>query len=59
MNPLFAEAASTVQWTWVMGFMTVVFLAFFLGWVLWAYDPGRKEYLEEAGRMPFNEGGES
>ena len=59
MNPLFAEAASTVQWTWVMGFMTVVFLGFFLGWVLWAYHPGRKDYLEEAGRMPFNEGGES
>ncbi|HSG46444.1 MAG TPA: cbb3-type cytochrome c oxidase subunit 3 [Longimicrobiales bacterium] len=59
MNPLFAEAANTVQGMWIMGLMTLVFLVFFIGWVLWAYDPGRKAYLEEAGRMPFSEGGES
>ncbi|MDT8341386.1 MAG: cbb3-type cytochrome c oxidase subunit 3 [Longimicrobiales bacterium] len=68
MNPLFAEAQSTVQGMWVMGLMTALFLVFFIGWVLWAYHPGRKAWLEEAGRMPFhdeagprpiNEGGES
>jgi cbb3-type cytochrome oxidase subunit 3 len=59
VNPLFAEAAGTVQGTWVMGLMTVVFLVFFLGWVLWAYAPTRKDYFEEAGRMPFTDGGES
>jgi cbb3-type cytochrome oxidase subunit 3 len=59
VNPLFAEAAETVQGAWIMGFMTVVFLAVFVGWVVWAYNPRRREYLEEAGRMPFTEGGES
>jgi cbb3-type cytochrome oxidase subunit 3 len=59
VNPLFAEAAGTVQGTWVMGLMTAVFLVFFVGWVLWAYNPSRKAYLEEVAKMPFNEGGES
>lgn len=59
MNPLFAEAAGTVQGTWVMGLMTLVFLVFFVGWVLWAYNPSRKAYLEEVAKMPFNEGGDS
>ena len=59
MNPLFAEAQSTVQGMWVMGIMTVVFLAFFTGWVLWAYNPGRKAMMDEAARMPFDDGGES
>jgi cbb3-type cytochrome oxidase subunit 3 len=42
-----------------MGLMTAVFLVFFVGWVLWAYNPSRKAYLEEVAKMPFNEGGES
>lgn len=59
MNPLFAEAANTVQGTWIMGIMTAAFLLFFIGWVLWTYNPGRKAAMEEAGRMPLNDGGES
>ena len=59
MNPLFAEAANTVQGAWIMGVMTAVFLVFFIGWALWAYDPKRKAQMDEAAMMPFNEGGES
>ena len=59
MNPLFAEANQTVQGGWIMGIMTAAFLLFFVAWTLWAYDPGRKRYMEEAAQMPFDEGGES
>ena len=42
-----------------MGVMTAVFLVFFIGWALWAYDPKRKAQMDQAAMMPFNEGGES
>ena len=59
MNPLFSEAANTVQGGWMMGVMTALFLVFFIGWVVWAYHPGRKAEMDEASMMPFSEGGES
>lgn len=59
MNPLFAEAAETVQGAWVMGVMTAFFLIFFVAWTVWAYSPKRKAEMDEAARMPFDEGGES
>jgi hypothetical protein len=33
MNPLLQEAAGAIQGGWLMGVMTAVFLAAFLGWV--------------------------
>ena len=59
MNPLFNQAADTVAGTWVMGVMTAAFLLFFLGWTLWAYHPTRREEMERASRMPFDDGGEA
>ena len=59
MNPLFNEAAQTVQGTWVMGIMTAAFLFFFIGWIVWAYHPERREAMEKAARMPFSDGDES
>jgi cytochrome c oxidase cbb3-type subunit 4 len=57
MNTLTRAAAETVQMGWVLGIMTVVFLAFFIGWTVWAYSPRRKAELEEAARLPFMDGG--
>jgi cbb3-type cytochrome oxidase subunit 3 len=59
VNPLFNEAANTVQGVWVMGIMTAVFLVFFAGWVLWAYSPSRKDQMDAAARMPLNDGGDA
>jgi cbb3-type cytochrome oxidase subunit 3 len=56
VNPLIEEARNTVQMGWLLGTMTVVFLAVFVGWFIWAYDPGRKEEMDKAARMPFNDG---
>lgn len=56
MNPLIEEARNVSQMGWLLGIMTVVFLAVFVGWFLWAYDPGRKKDMEAAARMPFNDG---
>ena len=56
MNPLYDQAADTVGGVWVMGVLTAVFLAFFVGWTIWAYHPARKADMERAARMPFDEG---
>jgi cbb3-type cytochrome oxidase subunit 3 len=56
MNPLIREAVGSVQLTWILGLMTVLFLASFLYWVWWAYTPKHKEYHEEAAQLPFMDG---
>ena len=57
MNTVTRAAAETVQMGWMLGVMTVLFLAFFVGWTVWAYSPRRKAQLEEAARLPFMDGG--
>jgi cbb3-type cytochrome oxidase subunit 3 len=55
MNPLFNQAEATVQGGLLLGVMTAVFLLFFIGWALWAYDPNRRDEMDEAAQMPFDE----
>ncbi len=56
MNPLFNQAEATVWGGTFLGVMTAIFLLFFVGWALWAYDPNRKDEMDEAARMPLDEG---
>jgi cbb3-type cytochrome oxidase subunit 3 len=56
MNPLFNEAAQTVSGMWIMGVMTLAFLVFFVGWAVWAYHPARKDDMDRASMMPFDDG---
>ena len=58
MNPVIAGAAASVTMGWLLGLMTVVFLACFLGWVWYAYNPKHRELMDEAARIPFLDGGE-
>lgn len=58
MNPVIAGAAASVSMGWLAGLMTIVFLACFLGWVWYAYNPQRRELMDEAARIPFLDGGE-
>lgn len=59
MNPLLEEAARSVGMGWLLGGMTVFFLAVFLAWAWYAYRPKHRDLMEELGRMPFSDGGEA
>lgn len=59
MNTLTRAAADTVEFGWIPGIMTALFLIFFLGWVVWAYTPSRKAQLDDAAQLPFTDGGDS
>jgi cbb3-type cytochrome oxidase subunit 3 len=59
MNALLADAAESVGMGWLLGMMTVVFLAIFLAWVWYAYRPKHRALMEELGRMPFTDGGDA
>jgi cbb3-type cytochrome oxidase subunit 3 len=58
MNPLLHEAAASVDNGWVLGLMTVLFFACFVGWIAWAWAPRNRARLEEAARQPFTDGGD-
>jgi len=58
MNTLLNAARESVGMGWLLGLMTIVFFAFFLAWVWWAYHPANEEIMEEAARMPLMDGGE-
>jgi cbb3-type cytochrome oxidase subunit 3 len=59
MNPLLEEAVSSVEAGWILGVMTVVFLAVFLWWAWYAYNPQNKRLMDEASRMPLGDGGDA
>lgn len=59
MNTLLKDATASVGMGWLMGLMTVVFLAVFLAWVWYAYRPRHRSLMEEIGRMPFSDGGDA
>jgi cytochrome c oxidase cbb3-type subunit 4 len=58
VNTLIDAAADSVTLGWLMGLVTVFFIAWFVGWTWWAYSPRNKEKFEEAARMPLSDGGE-
>jgi len=59
VNPVLDLAAESVSLGWLLGVMTVFFLASFLGWVWWAYSPSRRAMLDEAALLPFTDGEET
>ena len=59
MNPILKLAAESVSFGWLMGIMTVFFLASCLAWVWWAYTPRHKAMMEEAALLPFTDGEET
>lgn len=58
MNPLLKEAAGAVSMGWLLGLMTVVFLVTFVAWIWYAWSPANRELMDDAARMPINDGGE-
>ena len=55
MNPLFREAAHHAEFGWLMGLMTALFLACFVGWTWWAYSKNNRERMHEAALLPLAE----
>lgn len=53
MNPLKQAAVDSVQGGWIMGLMTLVFLAVFIGWTWWAYSSHNREAFEQAAKLPL------
>jgi cbb3-type cytochrome oxidase subunit 3 len=58
MNTLLEEAAGSVEAGWILGVMTVAFIAIFLWWAWWAYTPRHKDMMDEVAKMPLGDGGE-
>ena len=56
MNPVLHQAAESIGLGWLLGAMTIFFLACFLAWVWWAYTPRHKAMWDKAAMLPFNDG---
>jgi cbb3-type cytochrome oxidase subunit 3 len=56
VNPLYREAAHMATGGWIMGAVTVLFLACFVGCTWWAYASRNRALLEEAARLPLTTG---
>jgi cbb3-type cytochrome oxidase subunit 3 len=56
VNPVIREAAHWAQHGWIMGVMTVVFLACFVGWTWWAFAKENRARFEEAALLPLTTG---
>ena len=41
-----------------MGVMTAVFLAVFVGWAWYAWNPRNRDLMNEMAAMPLNDGGD-
>ena len=59
MNPLLREAVQHVEYSWMMGALTALFLAGFVYWIWWAWADRNRERWEAASQLPFTDGGES
>jgi len=56
VNPVFRDAAGYVEHAWIMGIMTILFVACFIGWTRWAYAEHNRERFEDAARLPLTTG---
>jgi cbb3-type cytochrome oxidase subunit 3 len=59
VNQILQAAAEQVRLGWVLGVMTVVFFAWFIGGIVWTFLPRNRARFEEAARMPLTDGGDS
>ena len=57
MNQVLHAGAESARLGWLLGLTTLFFLVTMVGWIGWAWSPGRRVAMEAAGRLPL-EGGE-
>ncbi len=58
MNQVLRAGAETAQLGSLLGITTLFFLLTMLGWIGWAWSPGRRVAMEAAGRLPLEGGDE-
>lgn len=58
MNPVYREAAVYVQHAWIMGVMTALFIACFVGWTWWAFSKRNRARMAQAALLPLTTGDE-
>lgn len=57
MNPIIRAAVDSIQLGWVLGIMTVVFVAAFVFWTWYAYAPSHRRRMDEAAQLPLHDDG--
>lgn len=55
MNPVLAQASGIAEHAWLMGVVTIVFMAFFAAVTWWAYARRNRARFEQAARLPLME----
>lgn len=55
MNPIFKAAAAATTDGWLLGVMTLFFIAVFVGFFIWAYAPWRRDAMYAASMLPFDD----
>ena len=58
MNPVLHEGVRNIQLGWISGVMTIVVIAFFIGWAYWAFAGANRDRFEAARRLPLTNGDE-
>lgn len=54
MNQVIRDAAQQTSHTWIVGVMTIVFMAFFIGTLFWLFSSRNQAALDEAAQLPFD-----
>ncbi len=47
--------SALVEYAWIMGVTTVLFMTCFVGWTLWAYSSANRQRMDEAARLPLED----
>ncbi len=55
MNHVLGQGAGTVEHAWIMGLVTIVFLAVFVGLIWWTYSRRNRARMEQAARLPLED----
>ncbi len=55
MNHVLGQGAGTVEYAWIMGLVTIVFLVLFVGLIGWTYARRNRARMEQAARLPLED----
>ncbi|MCB9758502.1 MAG: cbb3-type cytochrome c oxidase subunit 3 [Alphaproteobacteria bacterium] len=58
MNHITRAIAESASAGWLVGLSTAIFIGFFLAWTWYAYRPANRQAMEDAARIPFEDGDE-
>lgn len=56
MSPMLHQLTDGASGGLLMAGMTVFFVLFFVAFALWAWSPGNRRFMEQAARIPLDDG---